>query len=117
MFPQKNRLRRQEVETLHRRGRRIHAGSFVVWLLPGTAESWRAAVIVGKKVERLAVRRNKIRRVFRAALAAELKEKPSFPALDFALWVRPEVAEKEISFAELREEIGEALEKMARQSC
>jgi ribonuclease P protein component len=67
VFPRANRLRRShEILTVFRRGNRTSQGPLTCYLTPGSGSQ--VAVIVDKKVSKLAVERNKVKRLVRAAL-------------------------------------------------
>jgi ribonuclease P protein component len=67
MFPRANRLRHShEILTVFRRGTRRSRGPLTCYLIP--ASQVQVAVIVDKKVSKLATQRNLVKRRIRAAL-------------------------------------------------
>lgn len=66
MFPQEHRLGRTAFAQVYKRGRRTHtAGLTLIWR---AAPFYKAAVVVGKKVAKNAVERNRLRRRLYAVL-------------------------------------------------
>jgi len=66
MLPKKKRLSRQEFNRFFSVGKRFHSPSFQVVYAP--YETFHASIVVPKKVARLAVGRNKVRRRMYAIL-------------------------------------------------
>lgn len=67
MLPRSKRLRAEEVAAVLRVGKSVRAGSVSAKYTPATGAG-RAAIVVSKKVARLAVTRNKLRRAGYQAL-------------------------------------------------
>jgi len=92
-LPQKHRLRGRRVfDRLYRQGRRFQGPALVLRVLkadpsllqPGTpprASLWRCGLVVSSKVSKLAVRRNRLRRLFHD----QLLRQPPAPA--HPLWL------------------------------
>jgi len=72
MLPKKQRLTKKEFDTYFQSGRRFHHELFTLVYTPH--EEFHGAVVVGKKVSKKAVARNKIRRRVYSALYARKKE-------------------------------------------
>lgn len=83
MPPQKNRLKRYEFNLLFKNGRRFNS-EYVTIIFSKSDES-HLSVVVGKKVAKLAVGRNKIRRRIYNGLFHGLKSKTG----DFIVIVKP----------------------------
>ena len=84
-LPQRHRLRGRRVfDRLYRSGRRLHGTHLVLRVLPAdpallppdsrshSPSGWRCGVVVSGKVSKLAVRRNRLRRLLQAHLLREL---------------------------------------------
>jgi len=116
MFIRNLRLRhRKDVDFVMKRGRRLHSKRFVVWFLSSPENHFRVTVIVGKKCEKSAVKRNLIKRRTREAIRILLKEKfPNFPNLDMIFWIRHDNEAKSFDFHEIKKEIEIALSKLQK---
>ena len=69
MLPQKQRIHSsKEVLTVLKKGIKCRYNSLTLFYLPQTIQGIRATVIVDKKVSKLAVRRNRLKRQLRALL-------------------------------------------------
>ncbi len=115
MFPQNHRLRHdRDINFVRRRGQRIPSRNFVIWFGPSPSPVFRATVIAGKKVEKSAVRRNRVKRLLREALRRNILENfPNFPAVDLVLWVRHERTLPDFDFHKIFAEIQTALQKLS----
>jgi ribonuclease P protein component len=116
-LPQQHRLKGRRVfDRLYRQGRRYQGAALLLRVLPAdpsllppgtpsTASSWRCGIVVSSKVSKLAVRRNRLRRVFHD----HLRRHP--PAPEQPLWLlitlKPGCLER--SEAELLGECGQLL--------
>jgi ribonuclease P protein component len=69
------------------RGRRIGGQSCQLILAPSPLPHYRLAIIVGKKVSRLAVSRNRLKRLVAAKISHELT---LFPPLDCLVILKPQ---------------------------
>lgn len=67
MLPQKNRIPKKEFPSFKNKGVRFLSPSFTGTIYPSTAGS-RVSVVVSKKTAKSAVLRNRLRRVFYAAV-------------------------------------------------
>ncbi len=61
MLPKKNRLSTRQFERSFKRSNRIKIGNYAFLISAGQAQT-RCAVVVGKKISKSAVKRNRIRR-------------------------------------------------------
>lgn len=101
MFPRANRLRRShEILTVFRRGARRSAGPLSCHLTPGSG--FKVAVVVDKKVSKLATQRNLVKRRIRAAL----KE---LPLPEGSLVVRAYAGSVDLSFDQIRANLSSCL--------
>ncbi|MCX6807783.1 MAG: ribonuclease P protein component [Patescibacteria group bacterium] len=116
MFARKFRLRhRQDIDFIMKRGERLHSAKFAVWFLMSPTHHYRFTVIVGKKCEKSAVKRNRIKRIMREALRILLMQKfPNFPNIDAIFWIRHENTAETFIFNEVAKEAEIALEKLQK---
>lgn len=100
------RLRKQkDIERVLREGRRSFSSLLTCYInLQTVAGVSRAAVIVGARVSKRAVVRNRIRRRVREAIRAELQE-GGLPGRGVDIIVLPRVGALEAPFAALRHQI------------
>ncbi len=87
MLAKKNRLPVQEA--LSRRGRTVRKPAFTVKVFPALFPYCRFGVVVGKRVGKTAVLRNKIRR---RAFAAIEKTRTEWPVADYLVIAHPAAA-------------------------
>ena len=87
MFPKKHRLgSTKNIQLTFRRGRNFFNSFFIVRYLPRPDEPSRFAVIVSTKVDKSAVKRNRLKRLLREMI----KKKMAFlPKGDYAVVVKP----------------------------
>lgn len=94
MLKKKERLTKKEFDRFFSSGKRIHSPLFTLLYTPD--ESFHGAVVVGKKIHKKAVDRNRLRRRLYSALYKEVKDtdtkgvfivltKPGAVGLDFSL--------------------------------
>jgi len=76
MLPKKNRITTVEFERFFRKSSRIRCGRFT-FLLSRGGENPKFAVVVGKKISKLATRRNRVRRQVYSAFSRHLTGKIS----------------------------------------
>lgn len=103
MLPKKQRLTKKEFDTFFQSGKRIHTPYFTLVYTPHT--TFHGAVVVGKKVSKKAVTRNKIRRRVYAALY-RLKQEQDIRGVYILLVKRPAEA---CAFHELVSELEQAV--------
>lgn len=104
MLPQTDRLRRNRVEYILKKGQRQANQYFSIKFLRGAESDSRFAVVVSMKVEPKAVDRNQLRR--RIYEAIKKAPKPKDP-LDMVLITRPST--KKLSFQELQKAVNQTL--------
>lgn len=97
MISKKARIAKKDIPNIVRRGKRFSGKGFdiKVWF-DNTLESPKFTIIVSKKVDKSAVKRNLIKRKFRAAIFEILKENSLqiFKNANYIIIIRsPEVAE------------------------
>lgn len=99
MLSSKFRLcKKAEVDAVFRRGTTIAISEFAFRFLPNTLDHSRVAVLVGKKLAKRAVDRNRIRRRLREIVRTNFDRIP--PRLDLLVIAR-ELKLREINFAEV----------------
>jgi ribonuclease P protein component len=102
MLKQVNRLlRKKDFDAVWKKGRSSYDKIIGVKIINSSLEKNRFGIMVGLKVSKLAVERNKIKRRIREIIQAELPNLKNFS--DIAITVLP--AAKEKDFAELSESI------------
>ena len=113
MFPQENRLRKERDHKLvFKKGQRYVSPYFVLLVLRRTEDMespTRFSVIVSKKVNKLAVIRNRIRRVLRESIKSSLNDiKPGFDCIVIARnpVIGKEITEMSLIFRETFEKAG-----------
>ena len=91
-FPRVHRISRSgDFSRIYREGSRARGGLMTVVVLPNGTPHTRLGLSVGKRCWRKAVKRNRVRRVFREAFRTALPELP--PGLDVVVIAsEPEVA-------------------------
>jgi len=105
MFKKNSRLSRKEVEHVLKHGRRIHSQSFSLVYIP--TETHKLSVVVGKKIEKLATKRNALRRcVYHAIQDIEVNT-----LLHGVVLTKPGIRSK--STAELLRELNVVFSKVA----
>jgi len=78
MLPQSNRLRKKEdVDRVFRRGRPVNGGLLMIKSLGSDSSTPRVAVLVGKKLEKKAVHRNRIKRRLREVIRLHIDQLPA----------------------------------------
>ncbi len=87
MLAKKNRLPVQEALTRH--GRTVRKPAFTIKIFPATLPYSRVGVVVGKRVGKTAVLRNKIRRRAFSAIEARQSE---WPVADYLVITHPAAA-------------------------
>ncbi len=110
MLPSSHRLRRRyEVEAILRHGRRFKSSELLLVVRSRVRGGlWRGTVVVGKKVDKRAVIRNRYKRMIRADLA-ELQGKLQ-PGVDILIQVRRRFPEDNHAA------LSSALEQLLRQT-
>lgn len=96
MFKKRERLTKKDFDTYFKSGRRIHHPLFTLVYTPH--EEFHGAVVVGKKVSKKAVERNKIRRRVYSALYTQYKEQNLHGV--FIILTKPPI--KGVSFSEIQ---------------
>lgn len=109
MLPLKNRLKKtKDFEKVFRQGFYISDGFITLKVAKNNLEVTRFGFIVGTKISKKAVVRNKIKRWLRAAVFPDLKNiKPGF---DVAVMVKPEVLSS--SFKEIKNIVEKLISKL-----
>ena len=108
MLPKPNRLRlEKDIKALFTKGKGVFNTVCGMKLRPNRLPVSRFAVVVGTKVSKKAVERNRLRRKIRALLEERLEEMK--PGYDVAMIVRPKAME--VSKEELEKEIIKVLKK------
>jgi len=88
MLNTKERIKKEgEIKTLFKKGRSFFGDIIGVKIMKNSFENTRFVVMVGKKVHKRAVRRNKIRRRIRASLSSHSSS--ILPGFDIAIIARP----------------------------
>jgi len=78
MLPRQNRLRKKEdVDRVFRRGRPVSGGLVMIKHLGSDSATPRVAVLVGKKLEKKAVHRNRIKRRLREVIRLHVDQLPA----------------------------------------
>ncbi len=72
----RHRLRSRDFARIYRTGRRAHGAVFAVIVLENDLERTRLGLSVSRRCARKAVRRNRVRRIFREAFRLALPELP-----------------------------------------
>ena len=94
MFAKLNRLpNARAVKRLYAKGRRLIRPTVFLFVAPTQAKSPRFAVVCGKKVHSLAVRRNRLKRVARAVALAHMSV--DLPLADYLIVLRPAASAQE----------------------
>jgi len=108
MLPSPNRLRHEkDIKALFADGKGVFDSACGLKLRKNGLGSTRFAVVVGTKVSKLAVVRNRVRRQIRSVLEARLSEiKPGF---DVAIMVRGEALK--MNFSQIEARIVQVLKK------
>ena len=108
MLPSPNRLRHEkDIKALFADGKGVFDSALGLKLRKNGLASTRFAVVVGTKVSKLAVVRNRVRRQIRSVLEARLHDiKPGF---DVAIMVRGEALK--MTFSQIEERIVSVLKK------
>ncbi|MEZ0286795.1 MAG: ribonuclease P protein component [Candidatus Paceibacterota bacterium] len=108
MFPRSSRLRRShDILTVFRRGSRRSHGPLTCYLFPTVKDGHRVAVIVDKKVSKLAVERNVVKRRIRAAL-----KECSLPQGN--LVVKAHTGSVDLSYQSIRDSLSSCLRVLSR---
>jgi ribonuclease P protein component len=107
-LPRARRLRRAtEFRRLYAQGRRLAADGFTAVVLPNDTGSARLGLSVAARLERLAVQRNRVRRIIRESFRAHRQR---LPAVDVVVGLRsaPRVADN----AQLRRSLEKLWQKI-----
>ena len=91
VFPKRERLSKSEVAEILKSGKSKRGPLFVLRYKRGENEVGRRAFVVGKKVSKKAVERNRIRRRLAEAVKKNISQKLS--VLDLVFVVLPEIAQ------------------------
>lgn len=93
MFAQKNRLRHeQDIKALFSKGKSVFGNIVGLKFKKNGLSDSRFAVIIGNKVSKIAVKRNKIRRKIREVIRIRVKDIAC--GYDVGILVRPEAVKK-----------------------
>ena len=97
MFPKPNRLPHEEFSHVYKTGKRIHGEDVLFIISPNKQSVSRFAVQVGTKIDKKAVGRNRMKRLFREAIRHVLPTiKPGFDCILIARKNFSEKKEQEI---------------------
>ncbi len=96
MLPQRYRLSSQDIARIKKTGSRMLTHQFSCKFLPTHNKETKMAVIVGKKVAKTAVGRNRIKRKIHAAFMQMLQSHPS-GSMDLILFVQKDIQETQTS--------------------
>ncbi len=111
MFPKKYRLRlTKEIEKVAKKGKKFKGERFDIFYLLDVSD-FKATVLVSKKVCRKAVKRNRIKRVLRAALKDELLDYSGFK-----VWLLVKAKSCEIDYWKAREDFKKFLTKINNET-
>ncbi len=100
MLPKNYRLPAYLIPEILRRGKILNSLSFRIFVLPNTKKIIRIAVIVPIKLEKRAVKRNKIKRLFKETIRINLKKIKK--GTDLIFLIKKKAMEK--NFFEIKEE-------------
>lgn len=105
MLPRRNRLRAEaDIQHVFRKGRRRHGALMTVHIQPATEN--RSTVIVGKKISKKAVVRNRLKRRIRDVI------RRNQPARAVDMIVVPKPAAQDASITEIEQEFQEILQQL-----
>ena len=110
MFAKPNRLpNARAVKRLYAKGRRLVRPTVFLFVAPTQAKIPRFAVVCGRKVNTLAVKRNRLKRVARSIAISQITSE--IPAADYLIVLRPAASVKE---NDLRTDLTALLEETRR---
>lgn len=107
MLSQKNRITRKDFPAHSRQGFRVFSELFSGTVCPSNEKEVRVSVVVSKKTAKLAVVRNRLRRVFYEAIKPYLKDISS----GSLLVLYPKQAAVKADFSLIKSELESALKK------
>lgn len=109
MLKAQYRLRKtKDIEAVLKRGKGFFGGKIAVKLAKNGLKNSRFAVVVGVKVSKSAVKRNRLRRQLREIIRLELDELK--PGYDVMVMARPKSLE--LDYHELKKELDKAFKKV-----
>ncbi len=107
MIAKSFRLPKNDIKFILKKGDTIHSRLFIVKSLNSENPFPRATVIASKKIEKRAVKRNKLRRRTYEAFRLLLKEKDILPKKDFIFIAKTGILEKD--FWEIKNDLNKVL--------
>lgn len=108
MLKKKERLTKKEFDRFFSAGKRIHSPAFTLLYTPH--ESFHGAVVVGKKVHKKAVDRNRLRRRLYNALYKEVKD----PEVTGVFIILSKSGAVGLDFSELRHSVSSVLKTLLK---
>ena len=109
MLPKENRLNRdKDFKNVFEKGRSFYTKIIGIKIIPNSLDNSRFGIIVGKKISKKAVTRNRIKRQIRACLQKELQNIKN--GFDFMLIARQGVME--VTYQEIESSIKYQLKKL-----
>lgn len=115
MIPARFRLRKtKDIDLVYRRGKRITAPHFFLFVAPASSPELKVATVVSKKIAKKAVVRNRLRRQVMAVVRDQLASlEHATPRM--MLFSAKKDASK-LEFEEIRREVSDLLQRVGRES-